>query len=232
MRKLVFITLIVIFSSIYYYSAVENENSLAFQLKKEVQHVVSAVKPGAAPKSEAENVPQKESQESPKTEFGVDLGGMNESQLGDWLKQESASMDMTNNDTEQIEIKLRASARTLKPEQMKDLAAKALSMNVPANERILSAYLITLNPAEASAGVQFDLAKEPLPDLGPALPHSEAELRRTQELAIRYMVVDALAEKAKTDPNARNNLKLLVNDPGCSEEVRRYVARKIKELGL
>ncbi|MCC2679208.1 MAG: hypothetical protein K0R29_1784 [Pseudobdellovibrio sp.] len=231
MRKLASITLIVIFSSIYYLSTVKNENSLAFQLKKEVQEVVTSMKPADSAKSETENVPQKESLQAAQTDFGVDLGSLNDEQLNLWLRQESAAMDMTNNDTAQVEIKLKASANTLKPEQLKDLVSKALNMNTPANQRILAAYILTLNTSEASIGAQVDLAKEPLPDLGPALPHTEAELRRTQELALRYMEVDQLAERARTDANARDKLKLLLNEAG-SEEVRNYVARKLKELSL
>ncbi len=231
MRKLAFITLIVIFSSIYYFSAVKDENSLAFQLKKEVQQAVIAIKPSNSKSEDPQILPQKESLPAAQTEFGVDLGAMESGPLNDWLRQEAVSMDMTNNDVAQVEIKLRASANTLKPEQLKELVSKALSFNTPANERILSAYLLTLNSSDASTGAQFDLAKEALPDLGPALPHSEAELRRTQELALRYMEVDQLAEKAKTDSNARDNLKLLLTQ-AKSEEVRRYVARKIKELGF
>jgi len=231
MRKLASITIIVIFSSIYYFSTVKNENSLAFQLKKEVQNVVTSMQPADSAKTAEENVPQKESLPDAQTGFGVDLGSFSEEQLSSWLREESAAMDMTNNDTAQVEIKLKASANTLKPEQLKDLAAKALNINTPANQRILAAYILTLNTSEAAVGAQLDLAKEPLPDLGPALPHTEAELRRTQELALRYMEVDQLAERARTDANARDKLKLLLNEAG-SEEVRSYVARKLKELAI
>lgn len=231
MRKLAFITLIVIFSSIYYFSAIKNENSLAFQIKQEVSSVVAGLKPASSQISKQESLPQNESLADAQTEFGVDLGVMDEPQLNDWLRSEAVSMNMTNNDTVQVEVKLRASAKTLKPEQIKILSLKVSDTNAPANERILAAYMLTLNPTEASVEAQFDQAKEPLHDFGPPHPHSEAELKRTQELALKYMEVDRLAELAKTDANVRDKLKLLVTTAG-SEEVRNYVTRKIKELSL
>ncbi len=233
MRKLVFITLVVLFSSIYYYSSVENENSLAFQIKTEIKTLVGTATRKKPPTENQIAVPQNESASGAgqQTGFGVDLGALNETQLSEWIREESKSMDMTNNDTEQVEIKMRASAKTLQSEQLKFIGMKALDVSVPANERILSAYLLTLNSNPESSEVQYNLAKEPLPDFGPVTAHSEAELRRTQEIALRYMVVDELAERAKTDANARHHLKLLLNPPS-SEEVRRYVQRKIKELSL
>jgi hypothetical protein len=231
MRKFVFIILVILFSSIYYYSTVENENSLSFQIKKEVGTLSQAIKSNSQKKDSTAEMPQKEPVTKLETDFGGDLGIFTQSQLNEWIKKESAGMDMTNNDTAQIDIKLKASAKTLKQEQLTYLREKALDLNSVANERIFSAYMLTLNTSEASTGVQYDLANEPLPNLGPPTPHSESELKRAQELALRYMEVDELAEKAKTDNEARTKLRTLATSAG-SEEVQRYVSRKIKELAL
>jgi hypothetical protein len=229
MRKFVFIILIILFSSIYYYSTVENENSLSFAIKNKVGSVVQSLRPSA--NEEQNKLLKKESLPESKEDFGTDLGALPGRELSEWITKESASMDMTNNETGQIEIRLKASAKTLKPEQLKVLSDLVLNQKLPANERIFSAYLLTLNTSSASTAVQYDLAKEALPNLGEPTPHSEAELKRAQELALRYMQVDDLAEKAKMDSLAREKLKSLASE-ASSDEVKRYVLRKLKDLGL
>ena len=138
-------------------------------------------------------------------------------------------MNSTNKDTEIEQIKLQAQAQTLLPQQLAVLKDLAIDSRLPINERIFSAYLIVLNQAEQSQESLFNVAKTEVPDFGPIHPHSESELRHTQELAIRYMQVDELFQRAKTDANALDKLKLLTKE-AQSAQVRSYAEKKIKEL--
>ena len=164
----------------------------------------------------------------------VDAGSENLSlfspeQLKTWVEQDSKTMNSVDHNTQEVDIRLRAQAKTLQPEQLSVLSQMATDIKLPANSRVFSAYVLTLTEQPQAIENMKDLASKALPDFGPVLPHSEAELRRTQELALRYMQVDEIAERAKTDANAKNNL-ILLSTSAESEEVRAYALRKLKSL--
>ena len=232
MRKFVFIILVVAFSSIYYFSAVENENSLAFKAKTQFKKLVPASLSNKEPEAAAV-VPKKETSEATAVPNGglVDLGKLNETELKKWVSEQSKAMDSTQNNTPDIEIKIRAMAQSLRKDQLEALSTLVLNVSLPINDRVFSNYLISLNQTPEAAAAAGKIAGTGIPDFGPPNPHSDSELKRSQELAIRYMQIDALADRAKTDSNARDNLKLWATGAE-SEEVRRYAARKIKDLSL
>ena len=140
-------------------------------------------------------------------------------------------MDSTQNNSPDIEIKIRAMAQSLRKDQLEALSALILNVTLPINDRVFSNYVLSQNQTSDAVAKAGKIAGTGLPDFGPPNPHSESELKRSQELAIRYMQVDALADRAKTDSNARDNLKLLAAGAE-SAEVRRYASRKIKDLSL
>ncbi|MEQ1722831.1 MAG: hypothetical protein ABL930_06615 [Pseudobdellovibrio sp.] len=162
------------------------------------------------------------------TNSKANLQNFNAEQLQNWVKIEARRMDSTKNNTQEKQIELRAQAQTLAASQIKKLKELAVNMDLPINDRILSAYLISLNTSGTSQEALFDVAKTEVPDFGPILPHSEAELRHTQETAIRYMQIDELFQRAKTDANALDNLKLLSQEAE-SAQVRSYADKKYKE---
>lgn len=235
MRKFVLITLVVAFSSIYYFSSVENENSLAFKAKNEIRKLVSNGSSGWQGSTFDSRSVLKDSaiSDSKGADFEQisDLSQLNEAQFANWVVQESKSMDSTQNDSQQVETRLRSEAQTLNSNQLEQLEESAISTKVAANERIFSGYLLSLANSKEALDTQYDLAKSALPDFGTVTPHSEAELRHSQELALRYMQIDEWASKANTDTNARDKLMLLVTSAE-SEEVRKYAARKLKDLTL
>ncbi|MEK6628498.1 MAG: hypothetical protein AABY53_07720 [Bdellovibrionota bacterium] len=230
MRKLIFIILLVGFSAIYYYSTLQDESSI---VQKTIADVKNMVKNSTVFKKDTDS--KKHDSVDRTSDKGLDdssavsLQSMDTEELKKWISSESNSMNSVYNKTEEIQIKLKAQAQTLSPEQFETLKSLALYSGLPINERILSAYLITLSSAAPSLNSLYDIAKSEVPDVGPIVPHSEAELRHTQELAIRYMLIDELFERAKTDANAQDKLKLLVQT-ASSEQVRNYAQKKLQEL--
>lgn len=166
---------------------------------------------------------------SSNSELGEKHEVMTTEQLQTWLKQESISLNSTNNRTQEQQILLNAKAGGLNSEQLKKVSEWALNIHLSINERILAAYMLGLNQSEASVDSIFEVAKAEVPDLGPISPHSEAELRHTQETAIRFMQIDELFRRAKTDSKALDKLMLLTQD-AQSEQVREYAQKKLKEL--
>lgn len=239
MRKFVSLFLILVFVGIYYFSAVEDTSSLAFKSKSALLNVVNK----ASSKNSTQNYnvndemlkknspqPQEQtSEDSTEKSFVNNLSLLPTERFIGWIVDESVSMNSTQNNTEELSLRLTQQAQTLSVNQLNILLQIAQDLRKPINERIFSAYVVTLNQSNEATDLQFNLAKAALPDVGTPLPHTEAELRHTQELAIKYMQVDKLAAQAKTNANALDKLKLLSVEAE-SEQVRNYVLKKLKDL--
>ena len=230
MRRLVFIISLIGISSIYWFLTKNDPESIPQKISVQVKQVLkiqSKTEPqtvGESGQADADS-----SSDANGASDEIDLGRLNENQLKNWLLLQSEGMDSTDYDTQEVDLKLRAQAKTIKSEQLATITAAALDTQAPANSRILSGYVLSLTQVPESNEAMKNLAEQALPDLGPILPHSESELRRSHELAIRYMQVDELAERAKTDANARDKL-ILLSQSAQAEEVRNYAARKLKSL--
>jgi hypothetical protein len=230
MRKLIFIILILSLSAAYFYS-VRRQGPSTSEPKDLLEQTRDNIKKMFKNSTSAAVAASGDSQavQSSPASGDVSLQSMSTEQLQNWVHNESKSMDSTTNNTEDVQIKLSSQARTLLPEQLQVIKNLALDIKEPANSRIFSAYFLTLSSAEGSTTQLYDVAQAAVPDYGPVLPHSEAELRHAQDLAIKYMQVDELYERAKTDTNARDKLKLL-STGASTEQVRHYAEKKLKEL--
>ena len=234
MRRLVFLSLLIAFCAIYYYSVSQDENSVAVKSVKMAQNLVNKVTNTESTKSSDESVKPAASTDlsvavDKVTPDELNIGDLNPADLAEWIENESTSLDSTHNNTANVEIRMRAQARTLKPEQLKELQIMAVDSERDVNSRILAGYLVTLNQDAAALQAQYEIAATALPDLGPAIPHSEAELKRSQELAIRYVQVDELFERAKTDTKALSDLKQL-SQKALAPEVRKYASGLLKQI--
>jgi hypothetical protein len=234
MRRLVFISLLIAFCAIYYFSTSHDENSIAVKSVKMAQNLVNNVtNPLSLKSSDDPVIPAAStdvtavSDSEPANE--INIGDLNATELNEWIENESTSLNSIQNKTQAVEIRMKAQARTLRPEQLKELQIIAVTSERGINSRILSGYLVALATEPAALQAQVDIAGSALPDLGPPVPHSEDELKRTQELAIRNVQVEALYERAKTDANALKELKLL-SQRALEPAVRKYAAGLLKEI--
>lgn len=232
MRRLIFISLIILFCAIYYYSTSHDENGVAVKGLKLTQNLVNKVTNTL--KGEDGNSSLQQTASTSETALvqvreNTTLDQMNEEQLATWINQEAPRLDSTRNNTAETEVRLQALARTLTSIQTKALKSFAINSSLPINNRIMSAYILTLAPENVSSDMMVDIAQEGLPDHGPVLPHSEAELKRSQELAIRYMQVDELASRAKTNADDMNKLRLL-SQTAVAPEVRDYASKRLKDI--
>lgn len=228
MRRLMFILLVVGLAIIYFRS---QENSAQDELYTWLQN--SAQKAQIQAQQVLRPLVALVS-EKPENVARVDLNDENlqsydSEKLKKWVSVQGSSMNYSEHSTEQLEIRLRAQARTLTELQMVQLREIAESATQPVNERIFASYLLSLNESPAAVEQIFSAAMAELTDHGPSIPHSEAEIRNAQEMALRYMQIDALFERAQTDANARNKLKLL-SEQSASESVRGYARRRLQEL--
>lgn len=233
MRRFIFILLFLGFCTIYYYATSHDENSLGFKAQSIAKNLVNKATNNVVQEEPVEVSQQAASSDvtvaTDQNQSEIDLSVMSTEQLSLWVEKQSTSLDSTHNQTIAVETKLKAQARTLKIEQVNQLRAISLDTSRAINSRIFSAYLVTLNKDSVSTTALYEIANKELPNFGPTTPHSEAELRRTQELAIRYMQVDELAERAKTDVEALKSLKQLASQ-APSPEVRAYATKALKQI--
>jgi hypothetical protein len=229
MRRNIFLVLVIAFGYIIYVSTADENPSVPEKSASPISKVFQFFKK-TEPKSPS-TIPVANDVSSGTANFKageVESFFANIPQLQDWIDTESKKMDSTNHNPEEERVILQARSRTLTKEQIVYLRSVAIDFKTAMNSRILSSYLVTLNPTTLSVDTMFEIAKSPVPDFGPINPHSEAEVKHGQEMAIRYMQIDELAERAKTDANARNKLKLLAETAEDSQ-VRSYAARKLKD---
>ncbi len=234
MRRLMFISLLIAFSAIYYFSVSQDENSIAVKSVKMAQNLVNKVTTKDLAKASVETAkPAASTDLTTIVENGtpdeLSIGDLNPADLDEWIENESTSLDSTHNKTANVEIRMKAQARTLRPEQLKELQIITLDSERSINSRILSGYLVSLATDSVAVQTLTEIAGTPLPPLGPPIPHSEDEVKRGQELAIRYSEVDELWERAKADANALKSLKQLAQ-AAPEPAVRKYAAGRLKEL--
>ena len=221
MRKVAFIIIVLCISAIYYFSISKGEQSIVQQgflkIQKMVKNSTSAPAPAVLTTTAVSN------------DSTQNLETLNTQDLKTWINTEARAMDSTANNTDEALVKIKAQARSISHGQLVELTQLALNPQQPANSRIFAAYLLNLSELPESQSAMFALAKSALPDTGPVVPHSEAEVKHGQELAIRYMQVDELFNRAKSDPDALDKLKALAGEAD-SERVRTYSQKKLQEL--
>lgn len=146
-----------------------------------------------------------------------------------WLAAEAKNLDQPHVDTKQKDLELKKMIENFSEDEKKLVLNSSLDAKRPANERILSTYLLVLDQSQSSLGSLSEVASKALPDFGPVTAHSEAEIRRGQELAVRYMAIDELAKRAANFPEALETLKNIVNSAE-SAEIRGYAQRVLKQI--
>lgn len=150
-------------------------------------------------------------------------------QLTSWVLAESKNLNQIRVDTKQKDLELKNKVENFSDAEKATLTELALDISKTVNERILAAYMLKLDQSKTSEENLVKLGLKALPDFGPVTAHSEAEIRRGQELAVRYMAVDELAERASRSVEALGALKKLATEAE-SAEIRGYAQRKIKEI--
>ncbi len=228
-NKIIYICLsFLVLSALIFFLFSENTTTPASKQKSVFQKVLNVINSekieNDPPPISADNVASNSNIENADTYLPTDIP-----KLQEWLEKEAPKLDNLNNNTEETEIKLRALVQALNIEQKQYLVQASLDTKLPINQRLLSAYMNTLNDSDSSLDQLQEIAQRELPDVGEVRPHTEAEVRYGQEMAIRYMQVDELARRAKTDANAYNKLKLLSQSSEL-KQIRDYAARRLKDL--
>lgn len=154
---------------------------------------------------------------------------MSASEFQNWIEAESKKMNQTNVNESLTEAQLKNVAQRLNANQLEQLSQNILDVNKSANDRIFSTYLLTQTMSVEGLNQLEAVAKSKVSDYGPVTPHSEAEVRNAQDLSMRYMAIDKLAQQAATDQVALEKLKNLITQAE-NAQVRVYAQRKFSEI--
>src|SRR4051812_39921933 len=124
MRKFVSLFLVILLAGIYYFSTVEDQASVAHQARQSLGQIaakmVNNASKASAPDSNVAQALLKNNSSDPTTKQGnyEDLASLDNEKLLAWVSNESKSMDSTTLNTSEVEVKLKAMAQTLTPEQL------------------------------------------------------------------------------------------------------------------
>lgn len=156
--------------------------------------------------------------------------------IENYVREESKKLDIAQSPAREKQIEMTAMARQLTVEQSAHLSLILKDLDRPVNERILSAYLLSLSPALFAQKDLNEFASADLPNFGPATPHSEAEIRRNQELALRFMAIDRLSDLARDPATAKAAREEVLNQlrthatQNPNEQLRKYAQSTLDEL--
>ena len=145
-----------------------------------------------------------------------------------WFDNEADNVDRIGDDSLHAERRLKKVAAQLNRTSINYLLSTATNPSAAANQQVMAVYLLTLSGSQALHELA-DIASSPLPEGEVTQPDSLTETSQMQSKALRVMAIDSLAEQAKRDVAALNQLKkaiATISDP----YLRAYARKKLANL--
>jgi len=146
----------------------------------------------------------------------------------DWVKSEAQKMETHSFDPVFEEAQLRNQASRLSTDEVQVLKNTALSTEARANERILSAYLLSQSASKSLKALQ-EIATSELSVKGVLDPHSLDETQSMHEKALRRMALDELFRRAIVDSSYRDQLAREIEKIPVPE-LKSYAKNRFQEL--
>ena len=144
-----------------------------------------------------------------------------------FLSAEATSMDSPRIDADLAQKRMEEQAARMGEHELRYARDLVLGGQYPANQRIVAAAVLGL--AGEKGWEAGRAAVVPPFESGRAEPHSLDEVKNTQAKALAIMLVDSLAEQARTNPRARDELARWGKEAKDST-VQKHIARRLKEL--
>lgn len=147
-----------------------------------------------------------------------------------WVQTEVENIERPVTDPISAEEKTKNFVNQLSSEQIKILMQKVLNTELPMNERIFTNYALTLFSGENANQNLYDLINSKMPEYKNVQVHSEDEVKRAQDYALRYSQIDALATNAENGSNIALSLLTQIANNGTEDKIQNYAKRKLKEI--
>lgn len=158
------------------------------------------------------------------------LSQKSDTEFSNWVRDEAKNLEKPTNDPLEFESKTKQFVNQLTSQQLTRLKQTILNLELPMNERIFSNYALMQFEGDSKNEVLKDLLRTPVPDFQDPKPHTEDEVRRGQEYALRYMEIDELSRRAEDgDPQAREILIQIAQNHSDSK-IQTYAKRKLAEI--
>lgn len=144
-----------------------------------------------------------------------------------FIQKEALTLNSTNVNMEAAEKNVTAQAASMGESEIRYARDLALGPENPANQRILAAYLLGRTGAKGRSALR-DLILVTT-NSARAEHGSIDEVKNAQAKAISLMSTDDLAEQAKKDPAAREELRRIIAEAKDST-IKKHAQRKLAEL--
>lgn len=156
---------------------------------------------------------------------------LTDSELTTWIKNEALQLDKTVNDDNDIQIRIKQKASLLKPDQVEKLKDIILNSSLSINERIFSNYVLTLTfTPEAESMMNLIINTTDSFSKEKPLAHSEQELKRNQEYALRFTLIDEIIARMKNNGQSPLDYLIGLSKKTNDSQIKLYALQKAKSL--
>lgn len=147
-----------------------------------------------------------------------------------WVQTQTQNLEVPTNDPIEFERKTKQFVNQLNSSQLVQLKDKILNLELPMNERIFSNYAVMQFEGDSKNEFLKDLINSPVPQFPDPKPHSEDEVRRGQEYALRYMEIDELFRRTEDGNIQAREILLQIAQNHSDLKIQNYAKRKLAEI--
>jgi hypothetical protein len=147
-----------------------------------------------------------------------------------WSQEQIQNLEIPVKNPISYEQNIKKTVNQLSKFQINNLKNKVVNSKLPMNERIFSNYALTLLESQDSNRTIYELLMTPVPDFQNVQPHTENEIKRAQEYALKYVEIDELAKRSESGDNQARMLLSQVAQNSIDLKIKNYAERKLKEI--
>ena len=147
-----------------------------------------------------------------------------------WILTEVKNLEVPVQNPIAVEENTKNFVNQLSGNQIQDLKIRITNSELPINERIFSNYALMKFSGPYSNQNMYDLASHPVPEFTDLQPHSEDELKRAQEYALKYSNIDELSQRAEAGDELALTLLTQLAHNTIDLKIKNYAQRKINEI--
>lgn len=143
-----------------------------------------------------------------------------------WVHDEAPELNRRNVDMKAYDERIEREIANYGEVQLQQLKVMAIDKTLPINERILSTYM--LGKSSMAAEHLSEIASQNV-EYKQHAPHSEGEIRASQERAIKIMSIDGIVKGEQSPQQKIENLKNIIKSSNDSL-VKDYAQTKLNDL--
>ncbi len=155
---------------------------------------------------------------------------ISDEQFQTWIQTQVKNLEIPIKDPISSEQNTKNFVNHLSEKQIKELKNKMTNSELPMNERIFSNYALTLYAGANANQILNDLINSKMPDFKNVQAHSEDEVKRGQEYALKYMQIDSLFMRAEDGDNSAKELLAQIAQNHSDLKIQNYAQRKLQEI--